>query len=75
MKKIGDDHDGKTLSQVAINWTLCKNVLPIVGAKNKSQVEEAVGSLGWHLTADEIELLDHLSAEAPTCMGAPYENW
>jgi pyridoxine 4-dehydrogenase len=29
---------GKTLPQIAINWTLCKGAIPIPGAKNTRQV-------------------------------------
>jgi len=33
MKKMGMNHDGKTASQVALNWIICKGALPIPGAK------------------------------------------
>ncbi|CAD7700092.1 unnamed protein product [Ostreobium quekettii] len=75
MKEIGDAHGGKTQSQVAINWTMCKGVLPIPGAKNASQVQEIVGCLGWRLTDDEVSALDVISAKLPPAGGAPFENW
>ena len=31
MRDIGSGHGGKTPAQVAINWTICKGVLPIPG--------------------------------------------
>jgi aryl-alcohol dehydrogenase-like predicted oxidoreductase len=61
LKKIGQDHEGKTASQVALNWVICKEALPIPGAKNARQAAENIGSLGWRLTQDEIRLLDELS--------------
>lgn len=61
MKKIGMNHDGKTAAQVAINWVICKGALPIPGAKNATQIEQNVGSIGWRLTEEEVNLLDELS--------------
>jgi len=58
---IGQDHDGKTASQVALNWTICKGTLPIPGAKNARQAGENCGAIGWSLTEKEISLLDELS--------------
>ena len=31
MRDIGSAHGGKTPAQVAINWTMCKGAIPIVG--------------------------------------------
>ncbi len=52
---------GKTPSQVALNWTMCHNTVPIPGAKNARQALEDTGALGWQLTTDEITLLDNVS--------------
>ena len=61
LKIIGQDHDGKTASQVALNWTICKNTLPIPGAKNARQASENCGATGWKLTEEEMERLDKIS--------------
>lgn len=61
MKSIGMDHDGKTASQVAINWVIAKGALPIPGAKNINQVEQNAGAIGWHLSAGEVKRLDETS--------------
>jgi aryl-alcohol dehydrogenase-like predicted oxidoreductase len=61
LKKIGQDHDGKTASQVALNWVICKGALPIPGAKNAKQAAENAGSIGWKLSDQEIIELDELS--------------
>ncbi|KAJ4803506.1 NAD(P)-linked oxidoreductase superfamily protein [Rhynchospora pubera] len=45
---------GKTMSQVAINWCICKGTIPIPGIKSVKHVEENLGSLGWRLNSDEI---------------------
>ncbi len=48
----------KTMSQVAINWCICKGTIPIPGAKTVEQAQENIGALGWQLTPSEVEALD-----------------
>ena len=61
MTLIGQDHGGKSNSQVALNWVLCKGALPIPGAKNAQQAMENAGALGWRLTDEEVARLDEAS--------------
>ncbi len=63
MRAIGDAHGGKTMAQIALNWTICKGTVPIPGAKNARQVESNAGALGWRLTTDEVAALDEASAK------------
>jgi aryl-alcohol dehydrogenase-like predicted oxidoreductase len=60
--EVGRAHDGKTSSQVALNWLMCKGVLPIPGAKNLHQARENIGALGWRLSESEVKALDEASA-------------
>lgn len=48
----------KTMSQIALNWCLCKGTIPIPGAKNPKQAEENIGALGWRLSEAEVSELD-----------------
>jgi aryl-alcohol dehydrogenase-like predicted oxidoreductase len=61
MTTIGQDRGGKTNSQVALNWAICKGTLPIPGAKNVEQSQENAGALGWKLTEEEVAQLDETS--------------
>ncbi len=61
MTEIGQDHGGKSNSQVALNWVVCKGALPIPGAKNADQALQNAGALGWQLTGDEVAKLDAAS--------------
>ncbi len=54
----------KTMSQVAINWCICKGTIPIPGAKSVEQARENIGALGWQLDATEIAELDKAAANA-----------
>ncbi len=61
--QIGKAHNGKTTSQVALNWLTCKGAVPIPGARNMAQAKENCGGLGWKLTGEEIARLDKISGE------------
>lgn len=52
----------KTLSQVALNWCICKGTIPIPGAKTLAQAEDNLGALGWYLNDGEISELDKIAA-------------
>lgn len=64
MTEIGQDHGGKSNTQVALNWLICKGALPIPGAKNAKQARENAGGLGWKLTEEETAKLDEASDAA-----------
>ncbi|KAM0934414.1 putative pyridoxine 4-dehydrogenase [Dioscorea sansibarensis] len=59
---------GKTMSQIAINWCICKGTIPIPGVKTVEQAEENLGSLGWRLSPDEIFELESAAKESPRKM-------
>jgi pyridoxine 4-dehydrogenase len=52
----------KAMSQVAINWCLCKGTLPIPGARTLEQARLNTGALGWRLSEAEVSALDAASA-------------
>lgn len=52
----------KTLSQVALNWCICKGTIPIPGAKSVEQATENIGALGWQLDSNEVAELDRAAA-------------
>ncbi len=58
LRRIGEAHDGRTPSQVALRWIMAKGAVPIPGAKNADQAAANAGALGWELTAEEVADLD-----------------
>ncbi len=58
---IGRSHGGRSRSQVALNWLICKGTLPIPGAKNAVQASENAGAAGWRLAPSEVAVLDEAS--------------
>jgi pyridoxine 4-dehydrogenase len=49
---------GKTIAQVALNYIICKGAIPIPGARNKAQLEDNIGAMGWRLTDTEVAMLE-----------------
>ncbi|MFO7618167.1 MAG: aldo/keto reductase [Thermoplasmata archaeon] len=61
MGQIAGEH-GVSPAEVAINWLTTKeNVIPIPGAKNKSQLESNIHATQWNMTKDEIIKLTKIS--------------
>jgi aryl-alcohol dehydrogenase-like predicted oxidoreductase len=58
LRRIGEAHDGRTPSQVALAWIIAKGAVPIPGAKGRRQAEENAGALGWRMEDDEVAALD-----------------
>jgi pyridoxine 4-dehydrogenase len=58
LQEIGLNHGDKTISQVSLNWLICKGALPIPGAKSLQQAEQNAGGAGWRLTEEEVAKLD-----------------
>lgn len=58
MERIAKDN-GATVAQVALNYIVCKGAIPIPGARTSAQYEDNAGALGWRLTQDEVDLLEH----------------
>lgn len=49
----------KTMSQIALNWCICKGFIPIPGAKTLEQAQQNTGALGWRLDEGEVTELDN----------------
>lgn len=48
----------KTPSQIALNWLVSqKNVVTITKTSNLKHLEENLGSVGWNMSDDDVELL------------------
>ena len=63
MEEIAQNHrtDGGnavTIAQVALNYLVCNDIIPIPGARNTVQLRDNVGAMGWRLSAQEVERLE-----------------
>jgi len=61
MRRIAAEK-GKTVAQVAINWVMCKNVIPIPGARSATMAKDNFRAMGWALSEDEIAELEFAAA-------------
>lgn len=52
---------GKTVSQVALNYIICKGAVPIPGARTEEQVLDNIGAMGWRLSHEEILKLEQVA--------------
>mmetsp|Transcript_1968 Transcript_1968/g.2740 ORF Transcript_1968/g.2740 Transcript_1968/m.2740 type:complete len:438 (+) Transcript_1968:177-1490(+) len=57
MEGIAQQRD-KTVSQVALNYIICKGAMPIPGARSSAQAMDNIGAMGWRLTNEEVGLLE-----------------
>jgi aryl-alcohol dehydrogenase-like predicted oxidoreductase len=64
---------GKTVPQVAINWLLQRPSVAnvVIGARNREQLRDNLGAIGWTLGSEDIAELDAASRETPVY---PYWN-
>jgi len=65
---------GRTPSQVAIHWATRRapNIIPIVGARRLSQLEDNLGALDFALSAEQM---DALTAVQPLPRQYPHTFW
>ncbi len=63
LRTIGEAHEGRTPSQVALRWIVEKGAVPIPGAKNAKQALDNAGGIGWALTTAEMAQLDGVALE------------
>lgn len=58
---------GKLVPQIALNWLLQRPSVAniVVGARNKEQLTQNLGAIGWQLTKEQIALLDAASHVTP----------
>ncbi|KAG7355792.1 aldehyde reductase [Nitzschia inconspicua] len=64
----------KTISQVALNYIISKDVIPIPGCRTVSQLEDNLGAMGWRLSETEIKRLELLADELPNFDGAGFKR-
>jgi glucose-6-phosphate 1-epimerase len=51
---------------VALNYSINKGVVPLVGVRDAEQAEQDMQALGWRLTEDEMKRIEAVSIEGQT---------
>lgn len=59
--------NGRSVSSIALRWVLDNSQIAavLVGIKNRRQLEENLGAVGWHLESADRELFTSISAMCP----------
>ncbi|CAI5518129.1 unnamed protein product [Closterium sp. Naga37s-1] len=63
MKAIGEEYGGKSVSQVALNYIMCKGAIPIPGCKTAAHATSHLGSMGWRLTPEHVVALEEKAGQ------------
>jgi aryl-alcohol dehydrogenase-like predicted oxidoreductase len=66
---------GVTASQLAIAWVLARgeNIVPVIGARRRAQLEESLGALSIRLRDDELEQIER-AVPAEAVAGTRYDE-
>jgi aryl-alcohol dehydrogenase-like predicted oxidoreductase len=69
---VAADNEGKSPAQIALNWLLQRPgvTAPIIGARRMDQLVDNIGSTGWTMSAETLDMLNQAS-EAP--LPYPYD--
>lgn len=73
MEEIAEKR-GKTIAQVALNYVMCKGVVPIPGARTASQLKDNIGAMGWRLTKKEVAQLEEEADKMKGFDGAGFKR-
>ncbi|KAA8497166.1 Pyridoxal reductase, chloroplastic [Porphyridium purpureum] len=65
---------GKSMAQVALNWCICHDTIPLVGCRSVAQSEDTLGCLGWRLSTEEVERLDAVALARSTLDSPPWRR-
>src|SRR5262249_5127189 len=74
--KSVSEQAGKSMSQVALAWLRTRPVpvIPILGARKLSPLQDNLASFDWERSADQLKLLDEASRIAPGFPGRIFAN-
>ena len=56
----------KSMAQIALNWCIRHDIVPLVGCRSVKQAEDSLGSVGWELEPKDVERLDKLALSKST---------
>mmetsp|Transcript_20034 Transcript_20034/g.49696 ORF Transcript_20034/g.49696 Transcript_20034/m.49696 type:complete len:157 (+) Transcript_20034:693-1163(+) len=56
----------KSMAQVALNWCIQHDVIPLVGCRTPQQARDSVGCLGWSLSIEDVKKLDEVALDKST---------
>ncbi len=67
--KIVSEQTGRSMAQVAVAWLRPRSVIPILGARKLTQLQDNLASIDLSLSAEQLHVLDDASS---IDLGFPY---
>ncbi|KAL7560016.1 hypothetical protein ACA910_013508 [Epithemia clementina (nom. ined.)] len=64
----------KTMAQVAMNWSIQHQVVPLVGCRSLVQATDSLGCLGWSLKPADVKRLDELALDRSALQSPPWRR-
>jgi len=70
------EETGRSVPQIAINWLLTRPTVAsvIIGARNREQLRQNLGAVGWRLADEQLARLDAVSGRAAPYPHFPYQR-
>ena len=65
ISKLSQKYD-KSMAQIALNWCIQHQVVPLVGCRSPTQARDSVGCLGWSLSDEDVKQLDKVALDKST---------
>ncbi|GKY98708.1 hypothetical protein MPSEU_000827100 [Mayamaea pseudoterrestris] len=65
VKELSEKYE-KSMAQVALNWCIQHDVIPLVGCRTVQQAQDSIGCLGWQLSREDVERLDRVALDRST---------
>lgn len=56
----------KSMAQIALNWCISHNTIPLVGCRSVTQAKDSLGCLGWKLSKEDVKKLDQVALSKST---------
>lgn len=74
LKQVSSEK-GMSPSQLAIVWVLAKgsNIVPVVGARRRTQLSESLGAIGFELSAEDLDRIEKV-IPASAVAGTRYDE-
>jgi len=65
---------GKSMAQIALNWVICHDCIPLIGCRSLQQAQDTLGALGWRLNDEHIRRLDEVALGHSTLTGKRWKR-
>lgn len=56
----------KSMAQIALQWCIAHDTIPLVGCRSQKQAQDSLGSLGWILKPEDVKRLDQVALSKST---------